>query len=250
MDENYNGFSYSNESLSKSLNTIDEKECMKICGSIKTKLAVKEFKNTTEIIKANLKEGEVINKIIKARDITGIDALTIASFFKGAISYSYDYTVFKNLYFTTNKLILANTNVLGQHLSNFTIPINNIFCFVFTSQSLYINRNSKGEIKIRKQISSLVKFLSAWVIFYCALLSISFITSSSGDEFKYAFVTGLAFFIALLITIYREKSGDEMQLITKDGKVYKLSIANDDYKVARDYITENYKTLDKLKLKI
>lgn len=235
MKEDYNGFNYSENEINKFINLSDE-EYKKISGAVKTRFAIEGLKKTNRIIEEKLDDGEVIEKIVKARDISSIDAITISSMLGGTIGASMDYAVFKNLYFTNKRILLADTNVANEYLLDRSVNVEDILDIRFTNKHLKVMKNNEGvyQIKERMQTSKIIESVSFCV--FTMIFIICYLKVIKGTA-ALCFIGQIVSVIAFLISIIREHTIDKVQLVSKDGTIYKMMIAGDKYKEIKDYMT-------------
>lgn len=179
MKEDFNGFNYSEDEINK-FNNINNEEYKRISGAVKTRFAIEELKKTTDIIKLKLDDDAVIEKMVKVRDISSINSVTISSMLGGTIGASMDYGVFKNLYFTNKRIILADTNIANEYLLDGSIKIEEMLGFRFTNKRIKVIKDKNGEYKIEEkmqrrkviEIASFVIFTLIFIISYIKGLAV------------------------------------------------------------------------------
>lgn len=234
MKEDFNGFNYSEDEINKFSNINDE-EYKRISGSVKTRFAIEELKKTTDIIKLKLDDDEVIEKMVKVRDISSINSVTISSMLGGTIGASMDYGVFKNLYFTNKRIILADTNIANEYLLDRSIKIEEMLGFRFTNKRIKVIKDKNGEYKIEEKMQRRKVIEIASFVIFTLIFIISYIKVIKGLAVL-NFIGQIITIIAFLISTIKEHTIDKIQLITKDGAVLEMLIAGDEYEKIKEYI--------------
>ena len=241
---NLNGIEYSQEEIRQYLELADmeKEELSKISGVVKTNFALSEIYKINKNVLKILEKGECLEKIIKVRNIKAIDAITLSSILGLTMFGSSEFGVFDILYLTNRRLILVNTNVTNSPLKSVCIDKADIIALKFTTRVVRVVKDKQKEAKVKVETSKIKKavYIIALVSFFGGIgLDIMGFEALSGILYLFGFSVP----IALAITL-RDAITNPIKMAMKDGTVYSMLIASDDYKKCYEYFKDMAKEIE------
>lgn len=229
--DNLNGIDYENDELNKYVNLSNKNisELEKISGSIKTKYALNGLSDSNKLVKNILKANEHVLKIIKIRDITDLNLATLYSCMNILTFKSNDIPIFRNLYFTENRILITILNYANQPLIMDSINYDDILGYSTGDLNIKIIKNSDGTLKFKKTLPKLFLFS---IIFSIVGILITFMTDKP---------TLLPIYILFAVTyiigkLFKLLTLDNIKIIKKDGTIVNLIISSNDYKTDKRFL--------------
>jgi len=240
-----NGIDYSQDEIGEYLHLSDMNKdgLSQISGAVKTSLALSELNKINKNVFKVLEKGERLGKIIKIRNIKAINGITGASILGGTLFASFDYGVFNTIYFTNKRLIVIDTNVANSPLKYSFINKKDIIGIEFTTKVVSVVKDEQGEAKVKITKSKLKKVLRVirLVTFFGAVISFNLDNEPLCGYLVFQYMTSV--FITF-VKILNDAIINPVKMVIKDGTIYSMVIASDDYKKCYEYLSRMAKEIE------
>jgi len=233
-----NGLEYSDEEIFEyeNIGNFSFEELSRISGAVKIKYGIEQIRKLSNNVYNLLDEGEMVEKVVKTRDIVGITIITLLG---GTTFKSNDFGVFNTLFFTNKRVFYGFSNYLNENLTSGWIENDNILGIKFTNKRVKVIKEKDNENKDSYKIK-----LSRWTpetIFSEVWLLASIIGAimQAGEPRYNRILLSLFLSIGLkLVLTFQHKYLDKFNIILKEGSNLQCLIASDDYFKCKAYLVK------------
>lgn len=146
----FNEIDYTDEEVENYMSIAEKNkgEFNNVLDNVRTKLERNGLINTNHVIKLILKEGELLDGVVKVKDIKGLLGITVSSMTGGTIGKSNDYGVVNIFYFTNKRIIIVNSNYINDIQAYKSIYLDEIVAIAMTNKKPYLMEDKDNGVKV------------------------------------------------------------------------------------------------------
>lgn len=204
--------------------SLTENQINSITNNIKTKLAKEKLDEAYKMVKKELRTNEKIEEVIKGTDTEAIlSTALIGVMAKGALIASYDYSVDKLVFITSERLIIVNTNHYNMYINMKSYELDEV-------------KTVKLGKKVRRKYSLIGMIgVTIWVAFMSLVLAMitNYALTYIFPTAEYINSVGVSIILAAIyaplaikINPTNIKDSNKVSIETSDAQKYELTIIN------------------------